>query len=78
MRQSYKAREKTLKEEIENNFRAQIVNLTREKEEQKEANKHNNASSLSKINLQEKTIQVLFEEVNYYKDKLEETNQGNN
>ena len=54
MRQSYKAREKTLKEEIENNFRAQIVNLTREKEEQKEANKHNNASSLSKINLQEK------------------------
>ena len=78
MRQSFIAMEKAIEEGIEAPNRAQIDNLTREKIEQKEANMQNNATSLSKINFQENTIQTLLEERDYYKNQLEKTIQENN
>ena len=73
MRQSFIAKEKAIKEGIEAQYRAQIDNLTRENIQQKEANMQNNATSLSKINFQENTIQTLLEERDYYKNQLEKT-----
>ena len=59
MRQSFKAKEQAIKEDIENPYRAQIDKLIREIAEQKEANIQNNATSLSKLNFQETTINTL-------------------
>ena len=78
MRQSFIAKEKAIMEGIEAQYRAQIDNLTREKIEQKEANMQNNATSLSKINFHENTIQTLLEDRDYYKNQLEKTIQENN
>ena len=69
MRQTFRENEKAIKEEIEAQYKTQIINLKRINEEQKEANKQNNATSLSKINIQENTIQTLYKQMNYYKEK---------
>ena len=77
MRKTFIENEKIIREEVETKYKAQIMNLTRINEEQKEANRQNNATSLTKINLQENTIQTLYEEMRYYKDKMEETTKAN-
>ena len=78
MRKTFLENEKTIREEVEAKYRAQILNLTRINEEQKEANKQNNATSLFKINLQENTILTLEEEKRYLMDKLEEATKAIN
>ena len=72
MRQTFRENEKIIKEEIETQYKTQIINLKRINEEQKQANNHNNATSLSKLNMQENTIQELYKQMNQYKEQLEE------
>jgi len=78
MRKTFLENERTIREEVEAKYKAQILNLTRINEEQKEANKQNNATSLFKINLQENTILTLEEEKRYLMDKLEEATKAIN
>ena len=78
MRKTFLENERTIREEVEAKYKAQILNLTRINEEQKEANKQNNATSLFKINLQENTILTLEKEKRYLMDKLEEATKAIN
>ena len=54
MRDTFRKNEKILKEELETKYRTEIINLKRINAEQKQANLHNNATSLSKLHMQEK------------------------
>ena len=56
---------------------AEIINLKRINDEQKQANIHNNATSLSKLNMQENTIQELYKQMDQYKEQLEEATSTN-
>ena len=77
MRQTFRENEKIIKEEIETQYKTQIINLKRINEEQKQANNHNNATSLSKLNMQENTIQELYKQMDQYKEQLEEATSTN-
>ena len=77
MRQTFRENEKIIKEEIETQYKTQIINLKRINEEQKQANNHNNATSLSKLYMQENTIQELYKQMDQYKEQLEEATSTN-
>ena len=77
MRQTFRENEKILKEELETQYRTEIINLKRVNDEQKQANIHNNATSLSKLNMQENTIQELYKQMDQYKKQLEEATSTN-
>ena len=68
MRDTFRKNEKILKEELETKYRTEIINLKRINAEQKQANIHNNATSLSKLHMQEKTIQELYKQMDQHKE----------
>ena len=77
MRDTFRKNEKILKEELETQYRTEIINLKRVNDEQKQANIHNNATSLSELNMQENTIQELYKQMDQYKEQLEEATSTN-